>query len=264
MRGGGDRAAHATDRQLPYSNVSSGSLERAPVDPIHIILVLSAVAGFGLIAVGLFVMVRAPNVHQHSTASVKFVGMEMTAVGPAVLIVLGIVLVYLPIYSCDKASSVIPQSEGTPPAQPSTPRPAPTAPSATPASAEPPPTAAKVPISPQEAATQLAVWESVRSNRNGLVEAYNLLDGILAKWEAYTNDAGGRNQFTDDMRNVTNRLNDWFPRLNSLKNEYPQFQDLTAAIANSHVDQVLEKAGALLDAVADGRQETNEVQNRLQ
>jgi hypothetical protein len=246
----------ATDRQVPSNNGSSGSLERAPVDPIHIILLLSALVGFGLIAAGVFVMLRAPNVHQHSTASVKFVGMEMTAVGPAVLIILGIVLVYLPIYSWDKVPSVIPQlpSDSTPPVRPSSPPVASPEPTPVPTEPQPPRTA----ISPQDAATQLAVWESVRSNRNGLVEAYNILDLTLAKWEAYMDDASGRKSFTDGMRNVMSRLKDWFPRLDALKNEYPQFNDLTAAIANSHVDRVLEKAAALVDAVADSRQETSE------
>ena len=56
-------------------------------------------------------------------------------------------------------------------------------------------------------------------------------------------DAGGRKSFTDGMRTVTDRLKDWFPRLDALGNEYPQFQDLTAAIA--HVDRVLRRRALL-------------------
>jgi hypothetical protein len=144
---------------------------------------------------------------------------------------------------------------------PMTTPPTPSGPATTPPESAPnaPPAAnPSGPISPQDAATQLAAWESVRSNRDGLVEAYNLLDGTLKNWESFMDDAGGRKSFTDGMHNVTDRLKHWFPRLDSLKNEYPQFQDLTAAMADSHVDQVLEKAGALVDAVADSRQETNE------
>lgn len=55
------------------------------------------------------------------------------------------------------------------------------------------------------------------------------------------------------MRNVISCLRDWFARLEALKNEYPQFQDLTVAMTNSHVDRVLGAADALVEAVAESR-----------
>lgn len=230
------------------------------MDFFRVILIAAAALGLCLVIFSAFAWVRWPHVQHGSSTSLKAPGLELSAGGALGIGIIGLALIIIALSFWNKGSTDSPSlpDSAHPPTPPvASPTATVSAPPA-PVSNEPPPTAVKVPISPQEAATQLAVWESVRSNRNGLVEAYNLLDGTLAKWEAYMDDANGRKSFTDGMRNVTSRLKDWFPRLDALKNEYPQFQDLTAAMANSHVDRVLETADAFVDAVADSRQETNE------
>jgi hypothetical protein len=77
------------------------------VDFPHIILTFCAVVGFALIGIGVYAVMRGTPLHHSSTASVKFFGMEMTAVGPPVLILLGIVLVYFPISSWNKPSDSV-------------------------------------------------------------------------------------------------------------------------------------------------------------
>lgn len=231
----------------------------APVDPIRIILVLSALAGFSLIAVGVWVMVRAPNLHQHSTASVKFVGMEMTAVGPPVLIILGIFLVFLPVYFWDKVPPVVPQSplDGTASARSSSQPVPPPQPVSTQSPAGP--QSAPTPISPQDAATQLGAWGSVLPHVNELVNSYNSLDLALVSWESKAQIAGERDALSKGVRDAAGHLVSASQSLDKIREQYPQLQDLGAALSNSPAELVTQAASAFADAVSQDGSETDDV-----
>jgi len=105
----------------------------------------------------------------------------------------------------------------------------------------------------------LAVWESIKSDTNALVRAYNLIDLTLVNWEPNVAEPnGGPKTISEGLRRAVEQITDWFGHLSSLKNEYPQYQDISAAISNSNVDEVKRAAAAFADAVADTRQETTE------
>lgn len=167
------------------------------MDLFRAILLIAAAVGLGLVIFSVVASVRWPHVQHGSSTSVKFFGLELSTGGALGIGVLGLALIIIALLFWTKGPNDLPLPPES--AHPSTPTGAsPTAPvSAPPApvSNEPQPTPAPPSIG-LDAATQLAVWESVRSNGNGLVEAYNVLNGTLARWEAYMDDPSLRKAFT--------------------------------------------------------------------
>jgi hypothetical protein len=167
------------------------------VDLFRVILIAAATLGLGLVIFGVVAWVRWPHVQHGSSTSLKTFGLELSTGGALGIGVIGLALIIIALSFWNNGPTYFPllPDSAHPPTPPVASPTAPVSAHPAPVSNEPQPTPATPSISPDEA-TQLAVWESVRSNRNGLVEACNLLDGTLANWEARMYDASGRRLLT--------------------------------------------------------------------
>ena len=232
------------------------------MDLFRSILLIVAAVGVGLIIFGAVASVRWPHVQHGSSTSVKIFGLELSAGGALGMVVLGVVLIIIALFSWNNGPGDVPTSvpDSTHPPNPPVASPA-TPTSASPAPRtpnEPPPAPTKGTISPQVAAAQIGVWESVASHEDAVVNAYNSLDLALVHWETKTETVWTRDALAKGVRDAAENLVSAGQPLDKIRKEYPQLQDFAAVLSNSPADRVKQAAADFADALAQNGQETNE------
>ena len=86
-------------------------------------------------------------------------------------------------------------------------------------------------LSPEESGTRLSIWESVStSNLSLIISAYNSMDLAFARWPRLIDSVDGRKQLYQDIINTTAAFISACNKLEVLRSEYPDEQEIASAL----------------------------------
>ena len=106
-------------------------------------------------------------------------------------------------------------------------------------------------LSAEDIATKMGVWESVsNSNTRELTMAYNSLDLPLSQWVDRIKTPDGRHQLYNDLINSTAAYMAASNDLDILRSEYPNYQDISDALAQPHRSELQRVAANFANAVS--------------
>ncbi len=105
-----------------------------------------------------------------------------------------------------------------------------------------PPQVPAVKLSAEDIATKTSIWESVKSiNLSALINAYNSLDLVLAKWPQRIDAPQNRKQLYQDIANALAAYSAASKDLDILRSEYPNYRDVQDGLAQPNRSE-LERA----------------------
>jgi hypothetical protein len=105
-------------------------------------------------------------------------------------------------------------------------------------------------LSAEELATKLSIWESVStSNYNSLANAFNSIDAAQARWTRLIGSADGRHQLHSDLAQATTAYMKASNEIETLKLEYPKYQDVATALTQPNRQEFARAAENFANAI---------------